>query len=158
MEIRKGGGASSRFLIYWTQWSVDLKWMMEHRCYVHPLVILFLICGYHTNIPADFPQYSSNNSTTTTLRPTPSPHSHHYAFYNLTSSKRLCKIFWKLSNSFVLYLADPHIPAIIEAEWYGWSLQKNQISPQKVFQIREAQPYQYCVFFSTAGALVVITV
>ena len=29
-------------MIYWSKWSVDFSWMVLHRCYIHPLTILFM--------------------------------------------------------------------------------------------------------------------
>ena len=27
-------------IIYWSRWSVDLRWMIDSRCYIHPYMIL----------------------------------------------------------------------------------------------------------------------
>ena len=44
----KTGSVSSRLfdllksMIQWSRWSVDLRWMFEYRCYIHPLMILLI--------------------------------------------------------------------------------------------------------------------
>ena len=36
-------------MIYGPRWSVYKRWMIEHGCYIHPLMILLLFyCGYRT--------------------------------------------------------------------------------------------------------------
>ena len=40
----------------------------------------------------------------------------------LTSLKRSFRLCWKLLNSVVVFLAEPHIPANIGSSWNGWSL------------------------------------
>ena len=50
-----GGGGGACFdlfnsMIYRSRWSVDLRWMIEHWCYIHPLIILFHF-GIHLFFP-----------------------------------------------------------------------------------------------------------